>query len=77
LNTARLENPYSEEVTTGTNDVVKRVSPDECCRVLRKWLVENKLLRRSNTGHRDIGKNRRHCACIALGSGPIDHDWNQ
>jgi hypothetical protein len=34
-----------EEVTTGTNDVVKRVSPDECCQVLRKWLAENKLLR--------------------------------
>lgn len=34
-----------EEVTTGTNDVVKHVSPDECCRVLRKWLAENKHLR--------------------------------
>jgi hypothetical protein len=34
-----------EEVTTGTNDVVNRVSPDECCRVLRTWLAENKLLR--------------------------------
>jgi len=34
-----------EGVTTGTNDVVKRASPDECCRVLRKWLAENKLLR--------------------------------
>ncbi len=34
-----------EEVTTGTNDIVNRVSPDECCRVLRKWLAENKQLR--------------------------------
>ena len=34
-----------EEVATGTNDVVNHVSPDECCRVLRKWLAENKQLR--------------------------------
>lgn len=34
-----------EEVATGTNDVVKHISADDCCRVLRKWLAENKQLR--------------------------------
>jgi hypothetical protein len=34
-----------EEVTSGTNDVVKRISADECCRVLLKWLAANKQLR--------------------------------
>ena len=34
-----------EEVASGTNEVVKSISADECCRVLRKWLAENKHLR--------------------------------
>ena len=34
-----------EEVASGTNEVVKSISADECCRVLRKWLAENKQLR--------------------------------
>lgn len=33
-----------EEVATGTNDVVMRVSRSECCSTLRKWLPENKFL---------------------------------
>ena len=28
----------------GTNDVIRRVSPSECCSALRKWLPENKFL---------------------------------
>ena len=34
-----------EEVTSGTNDGIKHISADECCRVLRNWLAENKQLR--------------------------------
>jgi hypothetical protein len=33
-----------EEVATGTNDVIRRVSPKECCSTLRKWLPENKFV---------------------------------
>lgn len=33
-----------EEVAVGTNDVISRVSPNECCSALRKWLPENKFL---------------------------------
>jgi hypothetical protein len=32
------------EVAVGTNDVIRRVSPNECCSTLRKWLPENKFL---------------------------------
>lgn len=33
-----------EKVAVGTNDVVRRVSPDECCSTLREWLPANKFL---------------------------------
>jgi hypothetical protein len=33
-----------EEMAVGTNDVIRRVSPSECCSALRKWLPENKFL---------------------------------
>ncbi len=33
-----------EEMAVGTNDVIRRVSPAECCSALRKWLPENKFL---------------------------------
>ena len=35
-----------EEMAVGTNDVIRRVTPDECCSALRKWLPENKFLSR-------------------------------
>jgi hypothetical protein len=31
-------------MAVGTNDVIRRVSPSECCSALRKWLPENKFL---------------------------------
>jgi hypothetical protein len=36
---------HVEELTLGTNDVIRVIASDECCRVLRNWLSENKLLR--------------------------------
>jgi hypothetical protein len=33
-----------EEVEVGTDKVIRRLRPDECCLVLRKWLPENKFL---------------------------------
>ncbi len=33
-----------EEVAVGTNDVIRRVSRNECCSTLREWLPENKFL---------------------------------
>ena len=33
-----------EEMAVGTSDVIRRVSPTECCAALRKWLPENKFL---------------------------------
>ncbi len=33
-----------EEMAVGTNDVIRCVSPSECCSALRKWLPENKFL---------------------------------
>lgn len=33
-----------EEVAVGTNDVVGRVSPHECCSALREWLPKNEFL---------------------------------
>jgi len=33
-----------EEVAVGTNDVIRRVSPNECCSTLREWLPGNKFL---------------------------------
>jgi len=33
-----------EEMAVGSGDVIRRVSPTECCSALRKWLPENKFL---------------------------------
>lgn len=33
-----------EEVAVGTNDVIRRVSRNECCSTLREWLPANKFL---------------------------------
>jgi|HubBroStandDraft_6_1064221.scaffolds.fasta_scaffold01228_15 hypothetical protein len=33
-----------EEVAVGTNNVITRVPPSECCSTLRKWLPGNKFL---------------------------------
>jgi hypothetical protein len=33
-----------EQVAVGTNDVIRRVSPNECCSALRNWLPKNKFL---------------------------------
>jgi hypothetical protein len=33
-----------EEVAVGTNDVIRRVSRNECCSALREWLPKNKFL---------------------------------
>jgi hypothetical protein len=33
-----------EEMAVGTNDVIRRVSPSECCSALCKWLPKNKSL---------------------------------
>jgi hypothetical protein len=33
-----------EEVAVGTNDILRRVSPSECCSALRKWLPKNAFL---------------------------------
>ena len=33
-----------EEMAVGTDEVIRRVLPSECCSALRKWLPENKFL---------------------------------
>jgi len=36
---------HVEELTLGTNDVIREIAPAECCQVLRNWLSEDGLFR--------------------------------
>jgi hypothetical protein len=47
-----------EEMAVGTNDVIRRVSPTECCAALRKWLPEI-LCDQENDGWLRWGSNPR------------------